>query len=70
MLFFRYLEDREFVHRDLAARNVLVTADERCKVADFGLAKGVSNAEGEYKVDITNAKVRKNTPRRLAKRQI
>lgn len=43
------------MHRDLAARNVLVTGDGRCKVADFGLSKQVT--QGEYKVDITNSKL-------------
>lgn len=33
-----------FVHRDLAARNVLVDAMDNCKVADFGLSRGIAGA--------------------------
>jgi len=33
------LEKGGIVHRDLAARNVLISEDNRAKVADFGLAK-------------------------------
>lgn len=38
-----------FVFQDVAARNVLVGADYVCKIADFGLSRGVEdNAEQEY----------------------
>lgn len=40
-----YLGTRKCVHRDLAARNILVGEDYIMKVADFGLARNVRDAE-------------------------
>jgi serine/threonine protein kinase len=42
-----YLSSRRFVHRDLASRNVLINTQYVCKVADFGMARGVA-VESEY----------------------
>ena len=39
-----FLESNGLLHRDIAARNVLVTDGLVCKLADFGLAVGVSGA--------------------------
>lgn len=44
-----YLEEKRLVHRDLAARNVLVNScTNKIKIADFGLAKLLSDSD-EYK---------------------
>ncbi|KAL3102059.1 hypothetical protein niasHS_003468 [Heterodera schachtii] len=37
----KYLNDKGYVHRDLAARNVLVDDRLTCKIADFGLSRGL-----------------------------
>ncbi|XP_035693749.1 uncharacterized protein LOC118427893 [Branchiostoma floridae] len=39
------LERLRIAHRDVAARNVLITADDVAKLADFGLARDVYNAD-------------------------
>lgn len=38
-----YLEKMNYIHRDLAARNVLVGKDNSVKIADFGLARAISD---------------------------
>lgn len=43
----QYLCSCNVVHRDLAARNILITEDNRLKIADFGLAQYVNN-KGYY----------------------
>eukprot|EP00730_Choanoeca_flexa_P008106 TRINITY_DN12443_c0_g1_i9.p1 TRINITY_DN12443_c0_g1~~TRINITY_DN12443_c0_g1_i9.p1 ORF type:complete len:1632 (+),score=285.35 TRINITY_DN12443_c0_g1_i9:557-4897(+) len=38
----QHVNSKGFVHRDVAARNVLVSSLERCKIADFGMARDTS----------------------------
>ncbi len=40
-----HLEALNFVHRDIAARNVLVASHEVIKLADFGLSRGLDDAD-------------------------
>uniref|UniRef100_UPI00359026BA tyrosine-protein kinase HCK-like isoform X1 n=2 Tax=Myxine glutinosa TaxID=7769 RepID=UPI00359026BA len=42
-----FLEKKKFVHRDLRAANILVNDQIMCKIADFGLARVIS--DDEYK---------------------
>ena len=45
-----YFEARRFVHRDLAARNVLVSANGKSVVADFGLSRRLRDGADYYKL--------------------
>lgn len=45
-----YLSGRRFVHRDLAARNVLMDANSRCKVSDFGMSRALMSSKHYYYV--------------------
>lgn len=42
-----FLERERYVHRDLAARNILVSENNVCKIADFGLARFIKETEYE-----------------------
>ncbi|KAL5473077.1 hypothetical protein EMCRGX_G027518 [Ephydatia muelleri] len=39
-----YLANKGFVHRDLAARNILVSEDDQCKIADFGMSRDLEDS--------------------------
>ena len=38
-----YFAKKGFVHRDLAARNILVSEDDQCKIADFGMSRNLDD---------------------------
>lgn len=42
-----FIERGRYVHRDLAARNILVGDNNVCKIADFGLARFITETEYE-----------------------
>ncbi|KAI3387738.1 hypothetical protein SNEBB_011497 [Seison nebaliae] len=52
-----YLEREKSVHRDLAARNILVCEHCDVKIADFGLARLMTEEEDVYMPNNTNMKV-------------
>ena len=44
-----YLAQRKFVHRDLAARNILVFSNNVYKIADFGMARPITEQKDYYR---------------------
>ena len=44
-----FLEHHKLLHRDLAARNVLLTEQQVCKLADFGLSRTAAGASNYYR---------------------
>ena len=46
-----HLVQHRFVHRDLAARNILLDSQHVCKIADFGLSRGVHTSSSNSSDD-------------------
>ena len=46
----KYMHDRRYVHMDLATRNILVGAETRIKVADFGLTRKYDQDQNGYRL--------------------
>lgn len=51
----RHAHEHHIIHRDIKPHNVLVTADGRAKVTDFGIARAVSSATVTHTGDIVGS---------------
>ena len=63
-----FLHRRKCVHRDLAARNVLVGHDGAVKIADFGMARDLSDSDYYRKVGEGKLPVKWMSPESLFER--
>jgi hypothetical protein len=62
-------EKHEIVHRDLKPENLLVTADGRIKIADFGIAKATNRLQSGGTLALTSTGVAVGTPHYMAPEQ-
>ncbi len=65
-----YAHQNLIVHRDLKPSNILVSADGRPKLLDFGIAKLLHHASGENGVDVTRTLLHPLTPRYASPEQL
>ena len=63
-----FLHSRKCVHRDLAARNVLVGQEGVVKIADFGMARDLSDCDYYKKVGDGKMPVKWMSPESLFER--